>query len=81
MYLGRSRNRRSPNWIGAIMTPAELRDLRKRCGWSQQELADALGLTSRTSVSRMESGSRPIRGAVLILARQLAREWTPENKE
>ena len=57
------------------MTPAELRDLRLKIGWTQAELADALGLTSRASVSRMESGSRPIMGAVLILARQLAREW------
>ena len=57
------------------MTPTELRDLRLKIGWTQAELADALGLTSRASVSRMESGSRPIMGAVLILARQLAREW------
>ena len=57
------------------MTGPELFALRTRIGWSQQELADALGLTSRASVSRMESGSRPIMGAVLILAKQLAHEW------
>jgi len=48
----------------------DLKDIRNRLGWSQQKLADALGI-DRSNVSRIEAGvqraSRPVR----ILAHQL----------
>ena len=39
------------------MTPAEIRETRKRIGWSQQALADALGVSVR-AVKHWEAGSR-----------------------
>ena len=41
------------------MTPSELQATRKRLGYSQRALADALG-TTQSSVDRWEHGRRPI---------------------
>ena len=41
------------------MTPAEILATRKRKGWSQQALADALGVSVRT-VKHWEAGTRNI---------------------
>ena len=56
------------------MGPDEVRGLRKRRGWTQQELATAVGV-ALSSVARWESaGGRPPKGASLRALRQLARE-------
>lgn len=41
------------------MTPAQLKSLRVRLGWSQQRLAERLGVT-RNTVTRWEMGLYPI---------------------
>jgi len=41
------------------MTPAEIREIRKREGWTQQKLADEIGVTVRT-VKHWEAGTRSI---------------------
>ena len=41
------------------MTPQQIRALRESRGWSQQQLADRLGI-SQPAVSMMEAGERPV---------------------
>lgn len=41
------------------MTPAQLKTLRVKLGWSQTRLAEALGVT-RNTVTRWEMGLHPI---------------------
>lgn len=53
------------------MTPAEFCALRDQLGVTQVELARMLGVTS-ISVSRYETGARPISSTVAILLRLLA---------
>jgi DNA-binding transcriptional regulator YiaG len=48
------------------MTPAEIRETRKRKGWSQQAMADALGVSVRT-VKHWEAGSRNMSKSTAIL--------------
>jgi transcriptional regulator with XRE-family HTH domain len=38
----------------------ELRKLRRRLGWTQQEMAKALGLAHRGSIAKYEAGARRI---------------------
>lgn len=50
------------------MTPRELKAIRASLGWSQQRLAEALGV-QRNTVNRWEMGTRAISGmAVKLLA-------------
>lgn len=49
---------------------AEIRFLRKHCGWSQEELASRLGVTEVT-VSRWERGATPIGSANQVALRYL----------
>ena len=49
---------------------AEIRFLRKHCGWSQEELANRLGVTEVT-VSRWETGATPIGSANQVALRYL----------
>lgn len=49
---------------------AEIRFLRKDCGWSQEELANRLGVTEVT-VSRWETGATPIGSANQVALRYL----------
>lgn len=53
------------------MTPAEVKDLRQALGWTQQRLADHLGLRHRSQVRHLESGRTPVTGPVLRLLEQL----------
>ena len=48
------------------MTPTEIRETRNRKGWSQQALADALGVSVRT-VKFWESGERNMSKTAQIL--------------
>lgn len=47
----------------------DIKALRERLGWNQQQLAEYLGL-DRSAVSRMENGQEP-KGPTLRLLRQL----------
>ncbi len=56
---------------------AAIRRLRERRGWTQQDLADRLGLSSdtgRSYVSRLEAGQRTASGALLALLRRLVED-------
>ncbi|GLT00146.1 hypothetical protein GCM10007897_15300 [Sphingobium jiangsuense] len=53
------------------MQPDELKELRKALGLSQQEFADALGV-SRVLVGQMERGQAPIERRTALAARYLA---------
>lgn len=50
----------------------DIRSLREKLGWTQDRLADYLGV-DRSSVSRMENG-RPARGPVVKLLETLERD-------
>jgi transcriptional regulator with XRE-family HTH domain len=54
-----------------MSNPPDIRDLRIRLGWTQQQMAEYLGL-DRSSVSRMEK-SQPSKGPTLKLLEHLAR--------
>jgi len=41
-----------------MSTDVDIRDLRRRKGWSQQQLAEFLGV-DRSTVSRLENGQPP----------------------
>jgi transcriptional regulator with XRE-family HTH domain len=60
--------------LAGTVTPQQLRAWREARGWSQQRLADALGVPVNT-VARWERAELPIRhGTILHLAlRELAR--------
>jgi DNA-binding transcriptional regulator YiaG len=55
------------------MTPQDVKELRRRLGWTQRQLAAALNVTD-TTVARWEQGARTVSplGAtsLLLLARQ-----------
>lgn len=57
------------------MTPDQIKALRKNRGWSQQQLAAALGVDQAT-VSRLESGVSEPRGAVRVLLDRIIEEHT-----
>ena len=54
------------------MTPKQIRKARLRKGWTQQVMADALGVSVR-SVKHWEAGTRPMSKPVLKLFRLLMR--------
>lgn len=54
------------------MTPTELKKLRAALGWSQQRLADELGV-ARNTVNRWEMGERHISAMVQKLLGTLRR--------
>lgn len=58
------------------ITPNELRTVRRLRGWTQQEMADELGLTSKMAVWRAEAG----RGALNATARVVVAGWMDELK-
>jgi DNA-binding transcriptional regulator YiaG len=60
-----------PRRIVSRVTGNEMRRLREKRGWTQQELADALGLHVNT-VARLERGELRIREAVARLTRLVA---------
>lgn len=49
------------------MQPEDIRPLRERLGWSQQELARYLGV-DQSSISRMERGQPPSGPVIRLLA-------------
>lgn len=51
----------------AAMQPEDIRPLRERLGWSQQELAEYLGV-DQSSISRMERGQPPSGPVIRLLA-------------
>jgi DNA-binding transcriptional regulator YiaG len=56
------------------MTPAEIRAARLALGYTQQQLADALGITGEyaaDTVRSWESGRRPISGPASVAIRLL----------
>lgn len=55
----------------ASVTPKELRQLRLSRGWTQQELADRLGV-GRLYIVRREGGLRPISLMMQVAVRCLA---------
>ena len=48
------------------MTPTQVRKARQRLGWTQQEMADALGVSLRT-IKHWEAGTRNMSKPVLKL--------------
>ena len=52
------------------MTPAEVKDARERLGWSQQRLAETLGV-SREQVGHWERGRHPVGEPAARLIRAL----------
>lgn len=60
------------------MTPILLRHLRKRCGLTQQELADRWGL-SRETITRYETGALPMPDWVHDAIMHLSRASTDAN--
>lgn len=56
------------------MTPADLKRLRASLGWSQQRLADELGV-QRNTINRWEMGLHPIKP----LAARALRALTPRS--
>ena len=63
------------------MTPRDLREARKRVGWSQQQAAAALGV-SQSYLSMLEVGERPLRGDLarrVVLAYGLPPTFLPPS--
>lgn len=59
-----------PATTPSTMTPDELRQLRRRLGLRQQDLADRLGLSKR-AIAHYELGTRPIPLLVALACRAL----------
>lgn len=55
---------------GHNVTPADLKSLRARLGWSQSRLAERLGVT-RNTVNRWEMGLHPIAPMAILLLRTI----------
>ena len=55
------------------MTPATLKRIRQALGWSQQEMADAIGV-GRIAVARWETGTRRISEPVARLVQRIRAE-------
>lgn len=58
------------------MTPVELRAVRESHGWTQSQLADALGMHVNT-VACMERGEKPISRRTVAALEMLARVMHP----
>lgn len=58
------------------MKPAELRAVRESHGWTQSQLADALGMHVNT-VACMERGDKPISSRTVAALDMLARVMQP----
>ena len=58
------------------LTPRELRFLRSSLGWSKEDAAERLRV-STGQISKWESGSRPIKETTELLLRMLARHESP----
>jgi transcriptional regulator with XRE-family HTH domain len=56
------------------MSPADLKTLRASIGWSQQRLADEIGVT-RNTINRWEMGLHPIS----LMAARALRALTPRG--
>lgn len=60
------------------MTPAALKSLRAALGWSQQRLADEIGV-ARNTVNRWEMGLHPISSTAMLLLRTIERRNNPSH--
>jgi transcriptional regulator with XRE-family HTH domain len=61
------------------MAPDELRRVRERLGWTQADLADALGV-HRVTVAKWEAGDRSIPEPVARLAARILKEERQKKK-
>lgn len=59
--------------IENMLTPKEIKTIRKNLGITQQELADRMGVTLNT-VGRWECGARVCAGMAAVFLRRLAKE-------
>jgi len=64
---------------GIVMQPEDMKAARKSLGWTQQQLADALGM-SRKAIVEMEGGKAPIEKRTALAVRYLGlptgkRDW------
>jgi len=62
------------------MTPAALRAIRRRLGWTQVELAEALGVASNT-VARYERGELGIPEPTARLIERVAADAEKERRD
>lgn len=61
--------------------PEILSALRTRTGWTQQQAADAVGLKSRISWFRWETGDQVPQGPALVAMKCILKEHAPELLE
>jgi DNA-binding transcriptional regulator YiaG len=62
-----------------IMKPEELKEWRERTGYSQGQLAKALGVNTMT-VSRWERGASPLPSFLLLALKQLEKTDDPTQR-
>ena len=60
--------------VSIIMTPQEIKDLRKNIGDTQKKFAQRLGFANYNTVSRWERGATKPPPSALILLKQLQKE-------
>lgn len=73
----------APNHDAPPLTGAQIRDLRDARGWSQKDLADAVGVSLRT-VGRWENGTKPVdprKRGLLLRALRLVADDSPSLKQ
>lgn len=56
------------------MTAIEFKEIRKRAGLTQSQLADYLRISDKRTIRYWETGERPVSGPVSLLMEQLSRE-------
>ena len=56
----------APPSVPADWPGGRVRALRERHGWTQQQMADALGLGSYQRVSEFENGKREVSGTIAV---------------
>jgi DNA-binding XRE family transcriptional regulator len=61
-----------------MLTPTQIRQLRQERGWSQQALADKLGV-NRTTVVRWEAGEVKAISALMVLLESTLEGECPNN--